>query len=280
MLSVVRARARGPAAARNVGWRASRADWIAFLDDDVVPGADWLAGLQYDLCGLTPSIAASQGSLSVPIPPRPTDWERNVSGLAAAEFITADMAFRRAALEAANGFDERFPRAFREDAELACRLLSGGWEIVRGRRTVVHPVPPAGPFVSVRRQRGNADDALMRALHGPRWRELAHVPRGRRPRHLATTAAALTGVAAVALGRRAIAAASLAAWAAGTLELAVARVRPGPRTASEITTMAVTSALLPPAASLHWMRGVVRWRLLERPRPLPTAPPHGRTPSV
>jgi hypothetical protein len=209
----------------------------------------------------------------VPAPPRPTDWERDVAGLASADYITADMAFRRTALHAAHGFDERFPAAFREDAELACRLLSAGWLIVRGSRAVVHPVPAAGRFVSVRRQRGNADDALMRALHGRRWRELAHVPRGRRPRHLATTAAALTGIASMLFRRRPLAALSLAAWAAGTLELTVARVRAGPGTIDEITTMAVTSALLPPAATMHWLRGVLRWRVLARPRPLATSPP-------
>ncbi|HYY76953.1 MAG TPA: glycosyltransferase family A protein, partial [Gaiellaceae bacterium] len=30
-LRVLRGKGAGPAAARNVGWRASRADWIAFL---------------------------------------------------------------------------------------------------------------------------------------------------------------------------------------------------------------------------------------------------------
>jgi predicted NodU family carbamoyl transferase len=38
---------------------------------------------------------------------------------------------------------------------------------------VVHPVRPANRWVSVCTQRGNADDELMRALHGPRWRERA-----------------------------------------------------------------------------------------------------------
>ena len=32
------------------------------------------------------------------------------------------MAYRRTALEAVGGFDERFPRAFREDADLALRV--------------------------------------------------------------------------------------------------------------------------------------------------------------
>jgi glycosyltransferase involved in cell wall biosynthesis len=36
-VQVVRGPGRGPAAARNAGWRASGADWVAFLDDDVIP---------------------------------------------------------------------------------------------------------------------------------------------------------------------------------------------------------------------------------------------------
>ena len=33
---------RGPAAARNAGWRSTQAPLIAFTDDDTVPDADWL----------------------------------------------------------------------------------------------------------------------------------------------------------------------------------------------------------------------------------------------
>jgi hypothetical protein len=272
-LRILHTDGRGPAAARNAGWASSTAEWVGFLDDDVVPQPDWLASLAIDLAGLAPDVAASQGLLTVPLPEPATDWERNVGGLAHADFITADMAFRRTALQACGGFDERFPRAFREDAEIACRLLRSGWKIVRGTRLVEHPVPAAGRFVSVARQRGNADDALMRALHGPRWRSVAHVPRGRRPLHLATSLAGAAGLLAAARGHRRIASAALAAWAAATVELTLARVRPGPRTLDELATMAVTSPLLPPVATACWLRGVVRWRLLERPRPLPTASP-------
>ena len=43
-----------------------------------------------------------------------------------ASWITADMTYRRSALAEVGGFDERFPRAFREDADLALRLQAGG----------------------------------------------------------------------------------------------------------------------------------------------------------
>jgi hypothetical protein len=272
-LAIARAGGRGPAAARNLGWRSSRAEWVAFLDDDVVPDPDWLARLGDDLRGLGPSVAASQGTVRVPRPARATDWERSVGGLESASYITADMAFRVEALRAAQGFDERFPRAFREDSELACRLLTAGWSIVRGTRSVVHPVPPAPRLISVERQRGNADDALMWALHGARWRQRAHAPAGRRPLHIATTAAAATGIAALLLRRGALGKAALSGWVAGTLELTIARVRPGPRTGDEIATMALTSALLPATATAHWLLGLLRWKVLSRPRPLPTRGP-------
>ncbi|MFD0658975.1 glycosyltransferase family 2 protein [Thermocatellispora tengchongensis] len=131
---VLRSGGRGPAAARNVGWRAAGTPWIAFLDDDVVPGPAWWDRLRRDLAGLPADVGGSQGRLEVPLPEgrRPTDDERNVAGLAESEWITADMAYRRTALEKAEGFDERFPRAYREDADLALRVRAAGFSLVKG----------------------------------------------------------------------------------------------------------------------------------------------------
>jgi Glycosyl transferase family 2 len=260
----VAGRAAGPAAARNLGWRAATAPWVAFLDDDVVPCADWRARLAEDVAAAPADLAGSQGQVRVPVPPgrRPTDWERNVEGLERARWATADLAYRRSALAAAGGFDERFPRAYREDAELGLRLTRSGWRIEPGRRRVTHPVRPADPLVSLRLQAGNADDVLAFALHGRGWREAAGVPAGRRPRHLAITTAAAAGLAGLLLGRRRLAAAGLTAWLAGTAELAWARIAPGPRTPAEVATMLGTSAVLPAAASLHWLAGIVRHRRL------------------
>jgi hypothetical protein len=281
-LLLVPGRAAGPAAARNLGWRRAAAPWVAFLDDDVVPDPSWLADLDADLAGLPPEVAGSQGRLRVPLPTgrRPTDWERNVHGLEAARFATADLAYRRDVLAEVGGFDERFPRAYREDADLALRVLRSGYRIQQGRRSASHPVRRADRLVSVRLQAGNADDVLMRALHGPAWRVAAGVTRGRRRRHLATVAAGLAALAGIALGRHCetpptggvrglpmgrgglwarVAALAGAGWLAGTAELAWARIAPGPRTLDEVATMVVTSLLLPPAATWHWLDG---WRRL------------------
>ncbi|HET7488575.1 MAG TPA: HAD-IIIA family hydrolase [Acidimicrobiales bacterium] len=248
---------RGPAAARNVGWRSGSSEWVAFLDDDVVPEPGWRARLAVDLAAGGPRTGASQGRIVVPLPEgrRPTDWERNVVGLATARWATADMAYRRAALADVGGFDERFPRAYREDADLAARVRAAGWRIVMGERVTTHPVRPAGRWVSVRLQSGNADDVLLRVLHGRHWRRATGVPSGRRRRHLAITAAAAGAVGAAAAGRPRLALAAATCWALGTAELAWARIAPGPRTAEEVVTMIASSVAIPPAATWHWLRG-------------------------
>jgi HAD superfamily hydrolase (TIGR01662 family) len=262
--------ARGPAAARNAGWRSARSGWIAFLDDDVVPPRDWPARLAADLHGLGEDVGASQGRIVVPLPAdrSPTDWERNVCGLEHARWATADMAYRLTALESVGGFDERFPRAYREDADLGLRVTDAGWRIVRGERRVEHPVRPAGPWVSVHLQRGNADDPLMRRLHGPRWRERAGVPRGRLRRHGATVAAGVVAVAAMADGRWQLAGVAASAWLAQTAEFAWSRIAPGPRTGDEVVRMVATSAVLPFAAVAWRACGEVNARRIS---PLPSA---------
>jgi glycosyltransferase involved in cell wall biosynthesis len=268
--------AAGPAAARNTGWRAGSHPWVAFLDDDVVPAPDWLLRLGADLAGVPAGTGGVQGELHVPLPAgrRPTDWERVTAGLADGAWITADMAYRRVALERTGGFDERFPRAFREDAELAHRVRAAGWELRRGTRRVTHPVRPESRWVSVRTQRGNADDALLRRMYGPHWRTVLDVPAGRRREHVATaaTAVAALGCAAVAAatgrrGWRTAAALLGAGWLAGTARFAAARITPGPRDAREVTTMALTSAAIPVAATGHWLAGWVRARGQQAMRP-------------
>jgi HAD superfamily hydrolase (TIGR01662 family) len=263
---VLRSGARGPAAARNVGWRAASAPWVAFLDDDVIPAPGWRCDLAADLRELPDHVAGSQGRIRVPLSRdrRATDWERNVAGLEHARWATADLAYRRTALDALGGFDERFPRAYREDSDFGLRIAARGWEIAGGRRCVLHPVGTADRWVSVRKQAGNADDALIGALHGRGWRERAGAPPGRFARHAAITAAGVVVLGSALAGGRRTAAAAAGLWAAGTAEFAWARIAPGPRTRDEVTTMLLTSAVIPPAATVARLRGMRRARRVTR----------------
>lgn len=264
---------RGPAAARNLGWQLTDVPWIVFLDDDVVLPADWSTGLGRDLCSASPDTGGVQADVRVPLPPRPlTDWERNTAALAGARWITAEMAFRRQALQDVAGFDERFPHAYREDSDLALRLQKAGWSLRQGNRVVIHPVRPAGSWISVRVQQGNADDALMRRLHGPSWRVAAGAGRGRMATHLLSVAlggfAVGGGLCARTSWGRHIAFVGAIGWMAATTEFAMRRIAPGPRTSTEIVRMVSTSALIPWCAVAHAVRGYWRHRTAE-PWPLP-----------
>lgn len=263
-IDVVRCGGRGPAAARNRGWRRTAAPWVCFLDDDVVVRPGWSAQLAVDLRNAADDVAAVQGGVHVPLPAHrsPTDRERNVAGLATARWITADMAVRRTALSDVGGFDERFPRAYREDSDLALRLMDAGWDLTVGGRSVDHPVGDADWAVTIRQQRGNADDALMRRIHGIDWRQRAEAPRGGLRRHVATTAT-LAAAPTAALARRPRTAALLAlGWAAQWARFGWERIAPGPRTPTEVAAMAATSAAIPPVATAWATYGRLRARRL------------------
>jgi hypothetical protein len=205
-----------------------------------------------------------QGLIEVPVPDAPTDWAVSTARLVDARWVTADMAYRRTALTEVGGFDERFPRAYREDADLAYRVRRQGWQLVRGRRRVEHPVRPEGPWACLRTQRGNADDALLRRLYGANWHSRLEAPRGRRRRHAAVTAcaalAATGGLAAGAGMRRGRVLVALAGlgWLAGTAEFAFARARQAP--GSQPWPLLATSVLIPPLAIGHWLNGWLRQR--------------------
>jgi HAD superfamily hydrolase (TIGR01662 family) len=270
---VTRSGGRGPAAARNIGWRATGTPWVVLLDDDVWLPTGWAARLEEDLgaADADPFAGAVSGRIAVPLPEHraPTDWERNTAGLARARWITADLAVRRTALISVCGLDERFRRAYREDSDLALRLVRAGWTLHQGCRQSIHPVRPAGRWASLACQRGNADDALMRAAHGRSWRREISAPPGRLPWHSATVASCAGALAALAAGRRRAAAVCGLASAALITDFAARRILPGPRTRDEVATMLATSPAIPPLA--------VGWRLAGAlqyvgARPWPGAP--------
>ncbi len=266
----------GPAAARNVGWRTAQGEIIAFTDDDCVPDAAWIrtgaasfrcersatasaAGLAE--CSRRNDLAAAWGRLRMPLPARPTDYERNEAGLEQAEFVTANCFVRREVLEAVGGFDERFTAAWREDADLYFTLLERGYRVVQVREAlVVHPVRPAPWGVSLRQQRKSLFNALLYKKH-PRLyrRKIQRNP----PWHYYASTAALCLALGAALGGAAWPmAAGLAAWLALTARFAALRLHGTSHRPGHIAEMLVTSALIPPLSVFWRLRGAVRFGAL------------------
>lgn len=267
-VTVVRSGGRGPAAARNAGWRRTTARWICFLDDDVRPDPGWAAALAEDLAAAESTGAVgSQAIIGVPVRPgrRVSDDERRTQRLETAQWITADMAYRRSALVEVGGFDERFPRAYREDSDLGLRITLSGKKIVQGARRSTHPVAQARWMSSVRAQIGNRDDALLRRKYGKRWRPAIGEGRGRLPAHIATTVAACV---ALASPDRRVARWGCIAWCALTADFALRRFLSGRRTIGEAVRMLSTSVLIPPVAVYHRLRGEWDFRAAHRDPPL------------
>lgn len=262
---------RGPAAARNLGWRHTQADWICFLDDDVLPQQDWLSAVAEDLAKAEmESAAGSQGLIEVPSAPgrKATDDERRTQRLADAQWITADMAFRRDTLVSVGGFDHRFPRAYREDSDIALRITQAGNTIVRGARRCTHPVAKVTLMSSVRTQVGNRDNALLRRKYGRRWRAAIGEGRGRMPAHSLTTAAAGAAVLGLLAGRWRAARYAAALWAVLTAEFTGRRFWSGSHTLTEAARLVVTSVLIPPVAVAHRLAGEWAFRGARRDPPL------------
>lgn len=138
----------GPAVARNIGWRASDAPLLAFLDDDVVPEPGWLsAGL--NVFGDQSTLGVVQGRTT---PPQGVDldalplWSAWRDILAPGPYFQGcNIFYRRDVLAAAGGFDEDIGW-WGEDTTVGWRAIEAGWD--RGwapNATVAHDVDWRGP---------------------------------------------------------------------------------------------------------------------------------------
>ncbi len=233
----VPARAAG-ARPRPATWAGgtARTPWVSFLDDDVVPDPDWFAALAADL-GRPPAARRRHQAGSgcrCPTDRRPTDWERGTAGLADArvDHRRPELPPRRAGRgrRLRRAVPAGLPRGRRPGA--AARPRTRG-SVVAGARAITHPVRPSDDWASLRQQAGNADDRLMRALHGPRLagpgrRAAGPAAPARRGDRGRPAAAAGARDPAPAARRRRV----RAGWLAGTAEFAWARDRaraPRPR---------------------------------------------------
>ena len=161
---------KGPAAARNFGWKQANGILIAFTDDDTLPDPDWLNAIGQSYKG--EKEIAYTGRVKVPLSNAPTDYEVNTAGLETAEFVTANCCCTKAALEKTGGFDERFSMAWREDSDLEFQLMLHQIPIVRLEdAVVVHPVRKAAWGISIKEQRKGMFNALLYKKHPELYRD-------------------------------------------------------------------------------------------------------------
>jgi len=219
---------RGPAAARNIGWRHTPAALVAFTDDDCEPVPGWLAALieaagQADVVqGRTvpaPDQLARRGPFSR------TLQVQQMDGL----FQTCNVLYRREWLERTGGFDEQFRHAMGEDTELALRALEAGARPAFAAGAVVrHDVRPSSLAAQLRDAARWASIVLVVRKH----------PSARRLLHRRWLWKATHGPALLAATGGVVAAAGRSRWARGrgygggaaTVTLAVALQLPYLRT--------------------------------------------------
>ena len=249
----------GPAAARNRGWQAAAGNIIAFTDDDCIPAADWLAVASAAF--EDPAVQGVSGRIIVPVPSVPTDYEQTVTGLERGPFATANCLYRRRALSAVGGFDERFTVAWREDTDPEFALRAQGYRLVRQPAAiVVHPVRPAKWGVSLALQRNNVFNALLYKKHPVFYRWFIQaVPPWRY--YLALIALLEAGVA-LAIGSTWGTVLGVAIWLALTVEFCRRRLATTSHRLEHVAEMVVTSALIPPVAIFWRLRGALRYRVV------------------
>jgi GT2 family glycosyltransferase len=247
----------GPAAARNRGWQVAQASVIAFTDDDTVPATTWLDS---GLAEFTDGVDALCGRIEMPLPAKPTDYQRDARMLETAEFVTANCFCRKDVLERLGGFDERFTAPWREDSDLHFRLLEMRANIVHAPQAlVVHPVRPAPWGVSLLQIKKIAFDALLYKKHPTLYRQkIQGAPRWD---YYLTVAALLAGAAGLAAGSVPVAGAGIGVWLALTTRLCVRRLAGTVKSPSHIAEMIVTSALIPPLAVFWRIAGAIRYRV-------------------
>ena len=155
---VLQAEAPGASAARNVGWRASRAALVLFLGDDILadPGLvsghiSWHEQHPEETVGVLGDVRWADELHVTPFMRWLEDGiqfdYRRIDGREAGwgRFYTANVSLKRSLLERAGGFDQGCLPYLYEDLDLARRLDELGFRLLYNREASgehLHPVTP------------------------------------------------------------------------------------------------------------------------------------------
>jgi GT2 family glycosyltransferase len=131
----VRGPRRGPAANRNFGASQATCDWIAFIDDDCIPGDGWAENLSSAMANTN----LAEGKTICP-DKNNHPLEEIVENLSGGLLWSCNFGIRRDLFCRVGGFDEDFLEAGGEDLEFAWRLRRNGVSALFAPEAVVyHP---------------------------------------------------------------------------------------------------------------------------------------------
>jgi GT2 family glycosyltransferase len=167
---------QGLSVARNVGLRAATGSIIAYTDDDCFADRNWLTHLVYhfDRCDAVavggPNLTPQDGWLAACIAACPGQPTHVLESDQVAEHIPGcNMAFRRAGLEAINGFDAQYRKAG-DDVDVCWRLQQAGYWITFAPGAFVWHHRRQNPRAYLKQQAGYGEaEALLRFKHPDRF---------------------------------------------------------------------------------------------------------------
>jgi GT2 family glycosyltransferase len=186
-IRLLRQTSKGPAAARNLGFRFSAADIFVCVDSDIVCGKSFINNLIRSL-EENPDWVAAEASV-LPAKERPSIlWDAPESRGGA--FPSGASAYRIDALRRAGGFDEEFLLPACEDVDLAARLLKiGGYGFVP-EAIAYHPVRRVTVRTHWRWRRHWKYETILAKRYG--FLSFPRKPIGRFPRGRVALAAIIT----------------------------------------------------------------------------------------
>jgi O-antigen biosynthesis protein len=163
---------RGLSTARNVGLQAATGSIVAYTDSDCFADPDWLTHLVYQLekSGADavggPNLTPEDGCLAACVGAAPGQPTHVLESDQVAEHVPGcNMAFRKEALEAINGFDPQYRKAG-DDVDVCWRLQAAGKWITFAPGAFVWHHRRQGPRAYFKQQAGYGEaEALLYFKH-------------------------------------------------------------------------------------------------------------------